>query len=403
MSAEHNKEKLLYLVHRIPYPPNKGDKIRSYNILKYLSARYQVYLGTFIDDPEDWQYMEKVRQMCSESYFGKLNPKMATIRSMSGLLSGRPLTLPYYRDKGLQQWVDKVIQEQGISKVLVFSSGMAQYMDRHHQGMNKSIIDFVDIDSDKWRQYSASKKWPLNLIYKREANTLLKYEKKYSASFDQSLFVSETESNMFRQLSPDTADKVAYINNGVDTAYFSPDREYSNPYQQGERALVFTGAMDYWANADAVEWFSHKVFPIIRNAVPDITFYIVGSKPSEKVCHLGQQAGIKVTGAVHDVRPYIACADLVVAPMRIARGVQNKVLEAMAMGKTVVTTQQGYDGITATKDKEIIIESEVIAMAQRIIDFYINEHEEDIGTRARKYVIENYGWDKSLERLGASI
>lgn len=263
-------EELLYLTHRVPYPPNKGDKIRSFHLLKHLSQRYRVHLGTFVDDRGDWQYVDTVRSFCGENHFAKLNPSAMRLRSLSGPLSGQPLTLPYYRNAGLQHWVNNLLATRPVKRILVFSSAMAQYV-MHAHGARR-IIDFVDIDSDKWCQYAGSKRWPLSWIYRREGRLLLRYEREVAKAFDASLFVSRTEAELFQRLAPESAAKTGYFSNGVDTDYFSPDREYPNPYGEREHALVFTGAMDYWPNVDAVRWFAQEIFPEVHAADPHARF-----------------------------------------------------------------------------------------------------------------------------------
>jgi sugar transferase (PEP-CTERM/EpsH1 system associated) len=390
-------QELLYLVHRIPYPPNKGDKIRSYHLLKHLSQNHHIHLGTFIDDEKDWEYVEKVRTLCSETYFVKLRPQIARMRSLSSMLTNQPLTLPYYKDIGLQKWVNNTLDKRKIKNILVFSSAMAQYVDESCS--THCVIDFVDVDSDKWRQYSKTKPWPLNWLYRRESKLLLEYERKIAKAFDSSTFVSETESNFFKQLAPETATKVTYFNNGVDADYFSPQNINNNPYLSNIDTLVFTGAMDYWANVDAVEWFAHNIFTLIRAQLPSVEFYIVGSHPTARVIALASLPGITVTGSVKDIRPYIAHASLVVVPLRIARGIQNKVLEAMAMEKIVVVSPQAAEGIRALHSRELFVENNERDFADRIISQIKNGPNMKIGAAARARVLEDYSWGKILDQF----
>jgi sugar transferase (PEP-CTERM/EpsH1 system associated) len=340
-------KKLLYLVHRIPYPPNKGDKIRSFHFLRALAEKYQIYLGTFIDDVDDQQYVEALQSFCRETCCITLDPKVAKIKSLVGLLSGEALSLPYYRNQILQQWVDRVIQEHAIDRVLIFSSPMAQYVQKHAQ--LHFVADFVDVDSDKWRQYAESKSWPASWIYRREASKLLDFETYIAAQATTTVFVSEQESALFKTLAPMSAVKIGFVNNGVDTDFFDPELDFSSPFTHDELSIVFTGAMDYWANVDAVVWFAQQVMPWIRQRQPEAKFYIVGSKPTRAVQQLaGDDPNIIVTGRVEDVRPYILHASVIVAPLRIARGVQNKVLEAMAMAKPVVVTSAAMEGVSGS-------------------------------------------------------
>jgi sugar transferase (PEP-CTERM/EpsH1 system associated) len=390
-------QELLYLVHRIPYPPNKGDKIRSYHILKHLSYNHRIHLGTFIDDEKDWEYVEKLKEICGETCFVKLDPQASRVRSLSGLIANQPLTLPYYRDAGLQKWVNNLLDTRHINNILVFSSAMAQYV--NESCSTHCVIDFVDVDSDKWKQYSKTKPWPLNWLYRRESRLLLEYERKIAKAFDASAFVSETESDFFKQLAPETAAKVTYFNNGVDAEYFSPENINTNPYQSDTDTLVFTGVMDYWANIDAVEWFAHNIFTLIRTQLPSVEFYIVGSRPTARVTALSALPGITVTGSVEDIRPYIAHATLVVVPLRIARGIQNKVLEAMAMEKTVIASPQAAEGIRALHSQELFVEDKEQNFADRIIAQIKNGPNMKIGSAARTRILKDYSWRRILDQV----
>ncbi|WP_350281885.1 TIGR03087 family PEP-CTERM/XrtA system glycosyltransferase [Nitrosomonas sp.] len=392
---------LLYLTHRIPYPPNKGDKIRSFHLLQHLSKRYRVYLGTFIDNEEDWQYEDKVRNYCQDVCIVELDPLSAKIRSLFALSGNDPLTLAYYRNTKLMQWVKAVYSNEHIQDIVIFSSAMAQYVER--LPACRRIIDFVDVDSDKWRQYALSKSWPFSLIYHRESRCLLNYERKVAEKFSYSTFVSEKEAELFRQLAPDAASKTTFFNNGVDTDFFSPQRSYSNPYAAAKKVLVFTGAMDYWANIDAVSWFVNSVFSAIRMKQPDVDFYIVGAKPARQVQMLADLPGIYVTGAVEDIRPYLMHAAVAVAPLRIARGIQNKVLEAMAMQKPVVVSMQAMEGIHAISGRELVVAGDARGFAEQILLLLDSDKQETMGRLARERVLRDYTWRANLSRIDALL
>lgn len=393
-------EHLLLLVHRIPYPPNKGDKIRSYHLLRHLAKHYHVHLGTFIDDPNDWQYVDTVKQWCVETHFAQLSPSKAKLRSFNALIHDRALSIDYYRDTALQSWVNKVIQTRDIKRVLVFSSSMAQYVE--HALHMRRIIDFVDIDSDKWAQYAAKKLWPMRWLYQREAKKLLQYEKKIAQEFDASLFVSEAESALFKTMAPESKHKIGFLSNGVDTDYFSPLNDYLNPYLENEVVLVFTGAMDYWPNIDAVQWFAEEIFPSIRKSIPAASFYIVGSRPTAHVHELAEMPGVRVTGTVPDVRPYLAHARASVAPLRIARGIQNKVLEAMAMGMCVIVSPQALEGIDAEDGRDLILAKDAPSFITKTVQLLQKENP-GFGKAARQRVETLYGWTRHLSHVDALL
>lgn len=386
---------LLFLAHRIPYPPNKGDKIRSYHFLKHLSEHFNVHLGTFIDDPNDNQYTQVLDKICKTTFYQNINPLFSKVKSLQGLLTGEPLSLPYYNNTAMQEWVTATIKANSINKVLVFSSVMAKFVQYHDIDM---IVDFVDVDSDKWRQYSASKKFLSAWIYQREFYYLLRYEKFIAQRSKVSFFVSEQESNLFKSLAPESATKITHVNNGVNTDYFSPELAYTSPYPECIDAIVFTGAMDYWANVDAVKWFAEHVFPEISSKFPALKFYIVGSKPTKEVLALANSS-VVVSGAVEDVRPYLAHAKLAVAPLRIARGIQNKVLEAMAMGKPIFATSAAMEGISYTETLSVFVADDPNKMAYLLTDFLQHETSVCISNNNRQFVTELFSWEQNCNRL----
>ncbi len=396
------KPALLYLCHRIPYPPNKGDKIRSFHLLKHLSNKYRIFLGAFIDEEGDWEYIPKLDAWCEDTYFLRLNPSLAKLKSLSGFFSNKALTLPYYYDSRMARWIESVVLENRIDAMLIYSSAMAQYVLASEYGSASRIMDLVDVDSDKWRQYSDRKSWPMNWVYRREANKLFEFERKATCMLDHSFFVSSKEAGLFKRLAPEVAHKVGFFNNGVDTEIFSPDLNFASPYQNECQAIVFTGAMDYWPNEDAVIWFTQEVFPKIKANWPKTLFYIVGSNPTEQVMPLAEIDGVVVTGKVADIRPYIKHASVIVAPMRIARGIQNKVLEGMAMARPVVVTSMGLEGIGAEDSNEVWVADDAVGFAKQI-NAILRSDNKDIGLAARERVCKDFTWEQSLPRIDRQL
>jgi sugar transferase (PEP-CTERM/EpsH1 system associated) len=391
---------LLFLTHRIPYPPNKGDKLRSFHILRYLSERYHVHLGAFIDNSEDTRFVEEVRRYCAEFYFAQLNPGIAKFRCLRGLVSGEALSIPYYRHDGLQAWVNTQCATGRIMHIVVFSSPMAQYVKAYRDA--RRIADLVDVDSDKWMQLSSRQRWPLSAIYRREAKQLLRYERAIAREFDATTFVSEAEAEMFRRLAPDCSSKISHFNNGVDCDYFSPARDYPNPYASDERVIVFTGAMDYWPNIDAVSWFARKAFPAIRRRLPEAKFYIAGANPGRGVTRLSALPGVVVTGKVEDMRPYLKHADVAIAPMRVARGVQNKILEAMAMEKPVVASAEAASALHVRLGAELHTARDRNEWIALVLSALAGEMRA-VGKAARERIVSDYSWSASLNRLGGLL
>lgn len=391
-----NKEPLLYLCHRIPFPPNKGDKIRSFNILKKLNETYDVHLACFIDDPFDWQYVDTLKQYCSSLLCLNQNKTVAKLKGMTSFLTGKPITLPYYYDAKMARWVKDTVAEHSIKKAFIYSSSMAQYCDGEQYNKLKKVIDFVDVDSDKWRQYAEKKTGIAKWVFNREFRLLAQYEDATCQKFDASLFVSPDEAALFAERQPKSEQsKVHGLLNGVDVDFFDPTASFK-PEDIPEKPFIsFTGAMDYWANVESVVWFVDNVWPTIVAKHPDCLFYIVGGNPSKEVQQLAQHQGVIVTGRVHDIRPYIAKAKYVVAPMRIARGIQNKVLEAMSLNKSIVCTTMAMEGINAQANEHVHVVDDPIDYAKSCLSLLEN----DSAGANRQWIIDNFTWQATLRPL----
>jgi len=392
--------RVLFLVHRLPYPPNKGDKVRSYHLLRHLAQQHDVYLGTFVDDPEDEAHVPTVRQWCAELHVARLHPVRARVASLTGLWRDEPLTLAYYRDAGLDAWVRRLRDNHAIDAVVVFSSSMAQYAQRFGVPV---LVDFVDVDSAKWTEYAGAHRWPMSWLYRREGRHLLAYERVVAARSEQAFFVTEKEADLFRGLAPESALRVQALGNGVDADYFAPDPARVSPFDPGETALVFTGAMDYWPNIDAVTWFVQGMLPELRARWPALRLHIVGRSPPQAVKALASEV-VQVTGTVPDVRPYLQHAAVVVAPLRLARGIQNKVLEAMAMARPVVVASTCVEAIDAVPGQHL----EAAATSGdfvRAIGALLGEPDRAaaLGRAARQRVEALYGWSARLEALSKHL
>jgi len=389
--------RILYLVHRLPYPPNKGDKVRSYHLLRHLAARHEVLLGTFVDDPEDEAHVPTVRQWCAEVKAVRLHPKRARVASLAGLLRDEPLTLAYYRDAELDAWVRRVRAGGDVDAVVVFSSSMAPYAEGF--GDVPVLVDFVDVDSAKWTDYARARRWPLSWLYGREGRELLAYERRVAARATQSFFVTENEARLFRGLAPECAAQVQALVNGVDAEFFAPDPARASPFDAEEVPLVFTGAMDYWPNIDAVSWFAQDVLPVLRQAWPRLRFHIVGRSPAPAVQALAG-AGVRVSGTVPDVRPYLQHAAVVVAPLRLARGLQNKVLEAMAMGRPVVASSDCAAPIAAQPGTELLAAAGAEAFVAAVDGLLRDPRRAArVGAAGRRRVRADYSWAAQLAPL----
>lgn len=390
---------VLLLVHRIPFPPDKGDKIRSYHLLRHLAARYRVYLGAFVDDAPDLAHEPTLRDLCAEVRLFPIEPRVRRLASLIGLATGEPLSVRFYRDRRVREWVEDLRTRERLDAVVAFSSTMAQFVTGVQWAGTTRIADFIDVDSEKWRQYAASGKPPTSWVYGREGRTLLAFERRIASEFTRTLFVSEAEADLFVRRAPETRERIGWFSNGVDTDFFDPAAELPDPYPPGGPVAVFTGAMDYRPNVEAVTWFADEIFPRVLQRRPDARFYVVGSKPVRAVRQLAERPGVIVTGRVPDVRSYLKFAAVAVAPLRIARGIQNKVLEALAMARPVVCTSSAAEGIDPKGSVIAGVEDDPL----RFADATVRAMDSTTRADARQLVLQRFSWDSHLRALDALI
>lgn len=392
--------KVLFLSHRIPYPPDKGEKIRAWNILKHLAASNDIFLGCLADVAVSDKDFEFLRNFCADFFCALINASIHKLKALTSLSQGLPLTLAYFDDRRLKRWVDRTLAAHAIDLIYVYSTAMAPYViDVAHP---HRVLDMVDIDSEKWRAYARASAWPQRLVWCYEARTLFDFEVRCAATFDRTFFVSNDECAQFKTLVPNARAKTDWVANGVDLEHFSPDFAAPSPFPANKLAMVFTGNMDYRPNIDAVSWFADAVFPGIKARFPHAAFYIVGANPTAAVRRLARQQNVFVTGRVVDTRPYLCHATLVVAPLRIAAGVQNKVLEAMAMAKPVLATSGAITGIAARPAIDVLVADEAATMIDLAGQCFTGAYPQ-LGWEAHRLVRDHYSWTLSLERLSTVL
>jgi sugar transferase (PEP-CTERM/EpsH1 system associated) len=391
------RPRLLFLAHRIPYPPDKGEKIRAWHILEHLARDWAVDLGCLVDDPADAQHLAVLRGCCAEVHAAPVTRSGRIARTLFGTRPGEPLSLAWFHEPGLARWVRAGLSARRYEAVLVYSSAMATYVPPGPGGPLR-ILDMVDVDSEKWRAYAASAGGPKRLVWAREARTLLAFERRAAAQFDRTLLVSAQEAQTFATLAPEVASRIDWVENGVDVARFDPECDWPDPYAAESPAIVFTGTMDYRPNVEAVSFFATEVMPRLASLSPAPHFHIVGANPSPAVRALAELQRVHVTGSVPDMRPYLAHAAVAVAPLRIARGIQNKVLEAMAMARPVVASPEAHDGVRAVAGRDLLVADGAEAMAAAVTQVLAGGMP-GLGTAARAAVLTGYDWKATLARL----
>jgi sugar transferase (PEP-CTERM/EpsH1 system associated) len=380
---------ILFLAHRIPYPPDRGDKIRSWHLLKHLAGLGKVHLACFADDEADAAHLPALREALGDA-LGEAHVEIRRTRKAAAgaraLIEGRPVLLSLFDSPGIRDFTERMLARPEVESVFAFSAQMAQFVPQELR--QRFVMDFVDVDSVKFADY-AEAGGLLGPIHRREAAKLSAFERAVAARADACLFVSEAEAALFRGRGG--RGNIQALPNGVDFDFFDPALP-GPAVQAPPRLIVFTGQMDYAPNVDAVRWFAQEVLPHIEGA----SFAIVGRNPTDEVKRLAG-ARILVTGAVPDVRPWLAAADVVAAPLRIARGVQNKVLEAMAMARPVVATPAAFTGIDAVPGRDLLI-AESAEEQGRVVSALLDDRglARALGKAARRRVEEGYRWEACL-------
>lgn len=394
-------DELLFLAHRIPYPPNKGDKIRSWNFLRHLAQQYRVYLGCFIDDGDDWRHTESLRRLCQDCFFAPLAPRRARLRSLRGLFNRQPLTLPYFYDATLDRWVTEVLARPGLTRVLAYCSAMAQYIPLDVRRSRRCIADVVDVDSEKWFDYADRMPKVTAWILKREGTRLRRFEQEIAGTFYRTLVATQAEQVLYRSFAAESAQQIVCVRNGVDIDYFNPDRRYDRPAQMSGTPLVFTGAMDYWPNVDGATHFVRSILPLIRSRIPDARVFIIGANPTRQVKSLHNGESVVVTGRVPDVRPFVAHAKAIIVPLRIARGVQNKILEGMAMAKPVIASAEAIAGVNGVAGLDFMVAASADEFADAVFKVTKSEIGATMGQNARKRIVTDYQWPERVREVEA--
>ncbi len=397
---------LLFLSQRVPFPPNKGEKIRTFHQIDYLSKQHEIAVFTPAASPKEVKYFQQLaRKYCSLG--GSTAPTSKT-KLLKGLIQNKPLSVANFYSVTLQRQFDERLAQGDIDAIVCTASSMAEYIFRSKSLRNltikgeqpKLVMDFMDLDSDKWAQYQKLKPFPLSLIYQRERYLLQKYERRIYDAFDASLFISKDEIALFaRELN--NADKLHCIANGIDTNLYTPGETAQT---DAPPILLFTGVMDYLPNEDAVIWFAEAMLPAIRRSIPNVQFVIAGMNPSKAVLRLAEHPGVVVTGFVEDIMPYYHDATVFVAPFRLARGVQNKVLQAFACGLPTLMTPMGNEGIDANNGTECMLASnpkEFIDGALTLLNDPALRLQ--IGTNARQKAINDFSWSAQLSKLEALL
>jgi sugar transferase (PEP-CTERM/EpsH1 system associated) len=386
---------ILYLCHRLPYAPDKGCRLRAYHHLKGLARRHDVHLLTFAERRSDVERAASLQDLCSTVEVFLLPPAASYLRCALSSWRPRPLTHSFFASDSLRRRVQEVARATSCDGVVAFSSAMGPYAELVPDA--RRVLDMVDVDSEKWRQYA--RRGPLHMrpIHALEARRMRRYEAAVTRRFDWVTLATDREAELLRGFAP--SERVVTLRNGIDLDFFRPLPLPRSPHP----TLVFTGQMDYFPNVDAAVRFARRTLPRLRARFPDLELLLVGRSPARAIQSLQHLPGVTVTGEVDDVRPYLARGWVSIAPLRIAQGVQNKVLEAMGMGLPVVCSTAVFAGLADAgfRDGDELL---VAADEERVLHHLgallaDGGQRERMAAAARRRLIAAYSWESSAERL----
>lgn len=397
---------ILFIGHRIPFPPNRGDKIRSHHVLRELARLAPVHVACFADDDADLaEEVDLASIACSYRLVRRTKP--LALAGLQALASGQPVSLTAFYDAGLAAYVRDLVASGRIGTIYIFSGQMGQYVPDDFTG--RLVVDFCDVDSAKFEAYAKQRGPLLGWVDAREARRLRDVEARLAVRADLSLLISEAEAALFtaRLTSVERAAcTVRVMGNGIDTNVFDPAlvETESMLHSAARPRLIFTGQMDYSPNINAVLRVASRILPLVRAHLPEVSFHIVGRNPSEQVMALDGVDGVHVWGRVPDMRPWLRAVDMAVVPLDIARGVQNKVLEAMAMALPVVLTTSAASGIEAKAGEHFAVADSDEDIAKAIVAL-AQDHAKALamGEAARSFVVEQQSWQSALAPLAGII
>ncbi|HEV8112201.1 MAG TPA: TIGR03087 family PEP-CTERM/XrtA system glycosyltransferase [Planctomycetota bacterium] len=385
--------RILFLSQRVPYPPNRGDKITTWRLVDRMRRKHDVTCVAFAHDAVDLQAARELDAMGIPTLPVRHRDAWKRIRSAPLLLSSSPLTLGVYGSRKLQSVVDRLMPQMDLA--YAYSSSMGAFLEKHPA--KPRIMHFGELDSDKWRQYSEFAGFPMRQVYARESRTLLEFERRIANAFTENVLCTPLEQRIFQEKIPGAPSVV--LRNGVDLNYYRPGGTEPWPGH-----IVFTGVMNYFPNVDGCRFFVEEVFPLVRKEFPRARFTIVGAHPAPEIRRLGRTIGVSVTGYVHDTRKILRTAAVSVAPLRIARGIQNKVLEALSMGIPVVGTSAAVQGVDGVAGRDYLVGDDAETFAEAVCSLLRDpQSAHERGLRGRRFVEDTYDWEVVFRPLDALL
>ena len=388
--------KILYLCHRFPFPPKRGGKIRPFHMIKHLAdTGHEVTVVSLARSAQEAEEGRGIAPFCSAFELAEVHDAVQLGRMIARLPTLTPSSMGFFYSPRLARRVRELLAREQFDLILAHCSSVAPYV-ASVTGIPK-ILDFGDMDSQKWLEYARYKPFPLSTGFWLEGTKLERAEKQLARKFDFCTTITRGEWETLEQFGLGVP--TDWFPNGVDSEYFSPAESAYEP-----DTICFVGRMDYYPNQECMTDFCARVLPELRLRRPALKLYIVGADPTPAVRRLGDLPGVSVTGSVHDVRPYLHRSALMVAPLNIARGTQNKVLEAMAAGVPSVVSRAAARGVDALDGEHFLVAdtpAQYIEAILRILED--NKERNRLALAGRARMLSHHAWASSMRRLDSII
>jgi sugar transferase (PEP-CTERM/EpsH1 system associated) len=391
-----DRPNLLFLAHRVPYPPDKGDRIRTYHLLRFLSRRAAVHLACLADEPVAEPCLAALNRLCARVAVVPAGGRARWLRGLLSLACGRTASEGVFSSSALRSVVRGWAADTRFQVALASASSLAQYLELPELAGVPAVVDLVDVDSQKWLDYAGAGRGPKAWLHALEGRRLRRLERALASRARALTLVSAAEAELYRTVCG--AGPVHAINNGVDLDYFTVAPQAAEP------RCVFVGALDYRPNVDGAQWFCREVWPEIHRRRPEARVALVGRKPAPAVCRLAEIPGVELVGQVPDVRPHLAGAAVAVVPLRIARGLQNKVLEALATGRATVASPQALEGLAVRPGQHVLSASQPHEWVDAVLALFADAaRRRQLGEAGRAFVEDCHRWDRCLTPFGSIL